>query len=322
MLARAGNWGLLVRELLTIVFQVTRGPTPNEVTRMARRKTGSTTGRTVRRVLGAAGASSLAVLAGIALAEQSRLDAASRPVSVPALASILPEAPVASGLSGSIALRPATEPRSARLEPPDAAPPPAPRAARPHVRDRREAAREARTARAAMVARLARVLDGFATGLDAATERAVAAAIYDESRRRNIDPLLTLAVIETESTYRNGAISFVGARGLMQIRPFVGEELAGRLRLSWAGHETLHDPIANVKMGVYYLAQLRGRFGDLATALAAYNIGPNAVQGLIDEEREVPTGYVRKVLASYGRLLADTSGRPALAARSPLGSRR
>ncbi len=146
--------------------------------------------------------------------------------------------------------------------------------------------------------------------------------IHDESRRWGIDPLLTLAVIETESTYRNGAISFVGARGLMQIRPFVGEELAARLRLPWTGHETLHDPIANVTMGVYYLAQLRGRFGDLATALAAYNLGPNAVQGLLDEEREVPNGYVRKVLSSYARLLAETPGRPALAARGSVTARR
>lgn len=285
---------------------------------MGRRKAGMA----ARHFLGAAGASSLAVLAGIALAEQSTLEAGSRRVSVPALASIALEPPTP-GRSGTIGPRPSAGPRERRLSAPDAEPPPAPRATATAAREAaREAARLARAERAAMVARLTRVLDGFRTGLNAERERALAAAIYDESRRWGIDPLLTLAVIETESTYRNGAISFVGARGLMQIRPFVGEELAARLRLSWAGHETLHDPIANVKMGVYYLAQLRARFGDLATALAAYNIGPNAVQGLIDEEREVPTGYVRKVLASYARLLADTPGRPALAARSGSTSRR
>lgn len=272
---------------------------------------------TARRLLAAAGAGGLAVLAGVALAERSALEAGSQLVPVPALASVGADALLIPGRSGSFGLRGAVQvpeyeargPRAPRLAAPDAEPPPSRRAA-------------ARAERAAMIVRLARTLDGFATGLDSATERRVAAAIYDESARWGIDPLLTLAVIETESTYRNGAISFVGARGLMQIRPFVGEELAARLRLSWAGHATLHDPIANVTMGVYYLAQLRGRFGDLATALAAYNIGPNAVQALIDEEREVPTGYVRKVLGSYARLLADTPARPTLAARTETTAKR
>lgn len=270
-------------------------------------RTAHTTGR---RLLAAAGAGGLAVLAGVALAERSALDAGSHMVPVPALASIGANALFLPGRSGTVR-HGAQAPGSLapRLAAPDAEPPPSGRAT-------------ARAERAAMIARLARTLGGFATGLNVTTERRVAAAIHDESRRWGIDPLLTLAVIETESTYRNGAISFVGARGLMQIRPFVGEELAARLRLSWEGHETLHDPVANVTMGVYYLARLRGRFGDLATALAAYNIGPNAVQALIDEEREVPAGYVRKVLASYARLLADTSSRPRLAARTAATARR
>ncbi|HEY8368095.1 MAG TPA: lytic transglycosylase domain-containing protein [Thermodesulfobacteriota bacterium] len=276
-----------------------------------------TAGTTVRRLLGVAGAGGLAVAAGVALAERSALEAGARTVPVPALASVGADALLVPGRSGTRLPRGAVEAQEAEsrdVRPPDEAapdaqPPPSGRAA-------------AKAERAAMIARLARILDGFATGLDRQTERRVAAAIYDESVRWGIDPLLTLAVIETESTYRNGAISFVGARGLMQIRPFVGEELAARLRLPWQGYQTLHDPVANVKMGVYYLARLRARFGDLATALAAYNIGPNAVQMLIDEEREVPTGYVRKVLASYARLLADTPGRTRLAARTEPTARR
>lgn len=266
--------------------------------------------KTPRRLLGAMGAGSLAVLAGVALAERSALDTGSRLVAVPALASFGADALLVPGRSGSFDPYLADAIPARRLAAPDAEPPPSSQAAR------KAALKAARAERAAMIARLVRVLDGFATGLDARTEREVAAAIYDESRRWGTDPLLTLAIIETESTYRNGAISFAGARGLMQIRPFVGQELAARLRLTWSGHETLHDPIANVTMGVYYLAQLRGRFGDLATALVAYNIGPNAVQALLDEEREVPTGYVRKVLTSYARLLADSAGRPTMAARS------
>lgn len=270
-------------------------------------------------VVTGASAVALAVVTGLALGEPSWFDGGSRPVvlGTPASARVLPGP---SGLAGAGEVRSGAR----RAATPDAALPSegaGPRAARG------QAVRAAQARRATTVPRLVRVLDGFATGLDGATKRALAAAVYDESRRWGIDPFLTLAVIETESTYRNGAISFMGARGLMQIRPFVGAELAARLRVQWAGHHTLHDPIANVTLGVYYLAQLRQRFGgDLTLALAGYNIGPNAVQAMLDEEREVPTGYVRKVLASYARLLAgrgrDAAPRATLAARSGAGPER
>jgi soluble lytic murein transglycosylase-like protein len=280
------------------------------------------------RWLGAAGAGSLAVLAGVALAQRSALETTSRMVVVPALRALggESEAPGRSRAPAPVAVA-ASEARS------DAAPPPRSGAragfparaaeAAPSAPARRPSAATLRAReRRVTIARLAAVLDRFATGLDRASEKVLAAAIHDESRRWGLDPFLVLAVIQTESTFRNEAISFMGARGLMQIRPFVGEELAARLRLDWRGEATLHDPVANVTMGIYYLAHLRARFGDLTLALAGYNIGPNAVQALLDEEREVPAGYVRKVLAAYGRLLgashpprtsvvAARSGRPA-----------
>jgi soluble lytic murein transglycosylase-like protein len=257
-----------------------------------------------RRRFGLILAGGVAVAAGVSLAQRSAGEHVLRAVTVPGAALLSPHGlAFAPGRSGSVEPRPAVAAgRRGAAVTPDAAPPPA--------ASRKARLAAARAERAVTIARMTRVLNTFATGLDSATERVLATTIHDESRRWGLDPYLTLAVIETESTYRNEAVSFMGARGLMQIRPFVGEELAARLRLDWDGHATLHDPVVNVTMGVYYLAQLRARFGDLTLALAGYNIGPNAVQGLLDEERQVPTGYVRKVLASYGRLVGRAPGVP------------
>lgn len=252
----------------------------------------------VRKFVGPAATFGLAALAGFALADRQALEAggAALALFVPAVG-----APPSPGTGATPGRSGTTEP-AARVVP-DAAPPPGP-AAGGASRRPGPPIRGAKAERAAAITRLAALLDGFATGLDRPAERVLATAIYDASRRNGIDPFLILAVIETESSYRNGAVSMLGARGLMQIRPFVGEALAAQLRIGWEGASTLHDPVANVTMGVHYLAQLRARFDDLTLALAAYNVGPNAVQALLDEERDVPTSYVRKVLGSYARLLA------------------
>ncbi len=269
-------------------------------------------------LIGSVGAAGVVVLAGVVLVDRELFEVEE----VGAAALVIPAAPAAAvpGRSGTITPTPTaaaaaaprgSEPAASLIPAPDAAPPPV----APEVTPRRAGGQKARAARAvrrAAVARVAAVLRSFNTGLDRGAGLELAAVIYDVSRRHGIDPFLTLAVIETESSYRNSAVSFRGARGLMQIRPFVGAELADRLDIAWDGEATLHDPIANVRMGVHYLAQLRARFDDLTLALAAYNIGPNAVQLILDEEREVPTGYVRKVLAAYARLLASAPTGPSV----------
>lgn len=276
--------------------------------------------RGLSTLIGSVGAAGVVTLAGVVLVDRELFEVEE----VGAAAVVIPAAPASSpvvpGRSGTIGLSrapfagapPAASPAAnhraaavALIPSPDAAPPPP---VAPGVGSRQASnpqTRAARVERRAAIARVAAILHSFETGLNSEAERALAAVIYDVSRRHNLDPFLTLAVIETESSFRNGAISFRGARGLMQIRPFVGAELADRLDIAWDGEVTLHDPVANVRMGVHYLAELRARFDDLTLALAAYNIGPNAVQLMLDEEREVPTGYVRKVLAAYARFLAS-----------------
>ena len=156
----------------------------------------------------------------------------------------------------------------------------------------------------AIDARAASVRDFLATrhtGLTGPQLSAVARAIVSEADRAGITPGLVASVIHVESSGRNFARSRVGALGLMQLLPETAEHVAARAQVPWHGTETLFDPVANVRLGVTYLAELIDRFGDMELALAAYNWGPTRIAGFIAEGARVPTGYAHRVMRYYER---------------------
>lgn len=128
----------------------------------------------------------------------------------------------------------------------------------------------------------------------------IAEAVLKESKRHSLDPLLILAVIEVESRFRPSAVSPGGARGLMQIRPFVATALAESANIeTWTGKESLDDPILNIRLGVFYLGQLKENFKDLKLALTAYNLGPAQVKNRLEERVPMSFTYAKKVLSVH-----------------------
>jgi hypothetical protein len=117
-------------------------------------------------------------------------------------------------------------------------------------------------------------------------------AIVRHAARHGVDPVLVKAVIQVESAFDPGAVSYKGARGLMQLMPATARRF---------GVKNIHDPEENIEGGVAYLAFLLKMFpNDLTRALAGYNAGENAVvryQGVPPyEETQL---YVRKALTVY-----------------------
>jgi hypothetical protein len=144
-------------------------------------------------------------------------------------------------------------------------------------------------------------LRSFPTGLPRSQEISLADAILDECRRTHTDYRLVLAIIETESTFSNWAVSPKGAFGLMQVKPSTGRWVARRFRLPWAGNPSLFNPATNVRIGITYLTQLRARYGSLERALIAYNRGPSGSDGVIPVDPSSDP-YVSKVLSNYRKL--------------------
>jgi soluble lytic murein transglycosylase-like protein len=88
---------------------------------------------------------------------------------------------------------------------------------------------------------------------------------HAEATRAHLDPEVVLAVIDVESNFDRFAVSWAGARGLMQVMPFWLKEI-GRPQ------DNLFHVSTNLRMGCtilrYYLDM---EHGDLRLALERYN---------------------------------------------------
>jgi soluble lytic murein transglycosylase-like protein len=137
------------------------------------------------------------------------------------------------------------------------------------------------------------------TGLASSELPALAELIAAEAREHHLELELVLAVIRIESHGYNFAVSPVGALGLMQLMPATGRELAGQEGIPWNGDDTLFDPSVNVRLGIGYLEHLATRYGDVETALAAYNWGPGRIDRKIRAGVGVPRRYTDSVMRIY-----------------------
>jgi soluble lytic murein transglycosylase-like protein len=130
-------------------------------------------------------------------------------------------------------------------------------------------------------------LDGFTTG-----DARVDSFIADSGKRNGVDPVLLYAIMHRESSFKKFAVSYKGARGLMQLMP------ATAVRF---GVRDIFDPAQNIEGGARYVRFLLDRFGgDVRLALAGYNAG----EGAVDKYRGVPPysetqEYVRRIGERY-----------------------
>lgn len=127
--------------------------------------------------------------------------------------------------------------------------------------------------------------------------------IEEASKTFGVPAELIKAMIKEESGGKAGAVSPVGAMGLMQIMPGTAKELGIPL-------SELTDPRRNIFGGAEYMSKkLKETKGDIPTALAAYNAGFGAVQkykGQIPPYRETQD-YVKQVMGSY-RAYGEAAG--------------
>jgi soluble lytic murein transglycosylase len=130
----------------------------------------------------------------------------------------------------------------------------------------------------------------------------LAQVLVEVGREHDLSVLLLVAVIDRESHFDPLAKGPRGALGLMQVRPFVGKKVAGRIGLPWRGEQTLLDPVANVRLGTRYIAELRDRFGSQELALAAYNLGPSRLARRLARGDARRPAFVGCVLQDYEEL--------------------
>ena len=148
-------------------------------------------------------------------------------------------------------------------------------------------------------------LGGFTTG-----NSDIDGFIVESGKRNSVDPLLLYSIMHQESSFKPRAISYKGARGLMQLMP----PTASRF-----GVTNIWDPKQNIEGGARYMRFLLDLFsGDVRLALAGYNAGEGAV---IKYGKQVPPysetrEYVRRIGNRYSMIrdpnaIASASTSPA-----------
>ncbi len=105
--------------------------------------------------------------------------------------------------------------------------------------------------------------------------RHYARLVEKQAAEFEIAPQLLYGLIFQESHFEPAARSYAGARGLTQILPGTGWEIAHNLNYPNYSTELLDLPIVSIRFGAYYLRWARDYAGgnDIA-ALAGYNAGP------------------------------------------------
>ncbi len=127
----------------------------------------------------------------------------------------------------------------------------------------------------------------------------IASAIVREAKAHDFDPLFVLAVIKRESGFNPRALGGHGEIGMMQIKPSTARWISEKFGMQWKSDESLFDPILNIQISTTYLAHLRESFnGRAAYYVAAYNMGPNRVRALMNEN-VIPEIYAGDVIGNY-----------------------
>lgn len=146
--------------------------------------------------------------------------------------------------------------------------------------------------RAIMTLALARYWDDLELRFPLAHQKLVVA----QSKRRNINPAWSFAVIRQESAFTADARSRAGALGLMQLMPRTAKQVARNLRIRVRGQHDLLDVKTNIQLGIGYLKKVYDRFnGHNVLATAAYNAGHNRVRQWLPEETQAADLWIETV---------------------------
>lgn len=143
-------------------------------------------------------------------------------------------------------------------------------------------------------------LDGFTTG-----NPRIDSLIVQSAARNRVDPVLIYSIMHRESAFKPHAVSYKGARGLMQLMPGTAARF---------GVSNIFDPAQNIEGGTRYMRFLLNLFdGNVALALAGYNAGEGAV---LKYGRRIPPynetqEYVRRITQRYALMRSPQTARNA-----------
>ncbi len=137
--------------------------------------------------------------------------------------------------------------------------------------------------------------------------------LLQSAKKFKVDPRFLLAIMKQESSFKAGAKSPAGARGLLQLVYDTAIKYKSKAGYPNLQPDELYSPSVNIALGAAYVADLKSQFGGLNEAIAAsYNGGEdNASRWLARSKPKDPgifasevgfaetKNYVFKVMNNY-----------------------
>lgn len=99
---------------------------------------------------------------------------------------------------------------------------------------------------------------------------------WTPARGWRVDRSLAFAHAIQESNFQSGAVSPIGAVGLLQVRPGTASDMAKAAGLPFS-NASLYDPVYNLEFGQSFIEKMRASSataGQLPRVIASYNAGP------------------------------------------------
>lgn len=108
-------------------------------------------------------------------------------------------------------------------------------------------------------------------------------------KRSPLPKALVLADVREESGFLRDALSWAGARGLMQLMYDSGKDAGKKMGMNHLEPEHLFYPKTNLELGTSILHTYWQQFGHVVPAIASYNAGPGQVRRWLGNQTEIPT---------------------------------
>lgn len=157
-------------------------------------------------------------------------------------------------------------------------------------------------------------------------------AVPKSAKISNAGKALAYAIARQESEFNVGAVSPVGAKGLLQLMPKTAQAVARRIGLEYSARRLVTDGGYNATLGAQYLSEQISRFDNsYILTFIAYNAGPSraddwvkrygnpkgrSIDDVVDWVERIPfaetRSYVQRVMENYQVYQTRLSGRFAI----------
>ncbi len=113
--------------------------------------------------------------------------------------------------------------------------------------------------------------------------------IIRQAKTMGVEPAIVLSIAKTESGFNQNARSPHGHIGVFQLSPSAAKHLG----------VNPYSADDNIKGGITYYKNMYNRFGSMELAVAAYNLGPEAIRRNNNTVPRAAQPFVSRIMSDY-----------------------